>query len=55
MLKKGKLILAPIRTGLGLRLGASVGYLKFTPDAEPKSVLIAIRLLQPNASMAVAA
>ncbi len=32
-LKKGRLVLAPIRTGLGLRLGASVGYLKFT--AEP--------------------
>ena len=32
VLKKGKLILAPIRTGLGLRFGASVGYLKFTPE-----------------------
>ncbi|HXF54574.1 MAG TPA: DUF1134 domain-containing protein [Hyphomicrobiaceae bacterium] len=32
-LKKGRLILAPIRTGLGLRLGANIGYLKFT--AEP--------------------
>lgn len=30
-LKRGRLILAPIRTGLGLRVGASVGYLKFTP------------------------
>ncbi len=30
-LKKGPLILAPIRTGLGLRVGANVGYLKFTP------------------------
>lgn len=31
-LKKGPLVLAPIRTGLGLRLGASVGYLKFTRE-----------------------
>lgn len=30
LLKKGPIILAPIRTGLGLRIGASVGYLKFT-------------------------
>lgn len=29
-LKKGPIILAPIRTGLGLRFGANVGYLKFT-------------------------
>lgn len=29
--KRGKLVLAPIRTGLGLRLGANIGYLKFTP------------------------
>ena len=33
VLKKGAIILAPIRTGLGLRLGANVGYLKFTPEA----------------------
>ena len=31
LLKKGPVILAPIRTGLGLRLGANVGYLRFTP------------------------
>jgi hypothetical protein len=30
VLKKGPIILAPIRTGLGLRFGANVGYLKFT-------------------------
>ncbi len=29
--KRGKIVLAPIRTGIGLRLGASIGYLKFTP------------------------
>ena len=32
LLKRGKIILAPIRTGLGLRVGANVGYLKFTPQ-----------------------
>lgn len=31
-LKRGKLILAPIRTGIGMRLGANLGYLKFTPS-----------------------
>ena len=29
--KRGSLVLAPIRTGIGLRLGANIGYLKFTP------------------------
>lgn len=33
VLKKGPIVLAPIRTGLGLRFGANVGYLKFTPEA----------------------
>ncbi len=27
------IIVVPIRAGLGLRLGANIGYLKFTPDA----------------------
>ena len=27
----GKVVLVPIRSGVGLRLGANVGYLKFTP------------------------
>lgn len=31
-LKRGDIILAPIRTGLGLRFGANVGYLKFTSE-----------------------
>jgi len=31
-LKKGRIVLAPIRTGLGVRVGANVGYLKFTPE-----------------------
>jgi hypothetical protein len=32
-LQRGDVILAPIRAGLGLRLGANVGYLKYTPSA----------------------
>ncbi|HUS98467.1 MAG TPA: DUF1134 domain-containing protein, partial [Hyphomicrobiaceae bacterium] len=30
--QRGDLVLAPIRTGLGLRLGANIGYLKFTRE-----------------------
>ncbi|HEX6001622.1 MAG TPA: DUF1134 domain-containing protein [Hyphomicrobiaceae bacterium] len=30
--KNGDIVTAPIRTGLGLRLGASIGYLKYTPQ-----------------------
>lgn len=30
-LKGGPVIMAPIRTGLGFRLGANIGYLRFTP------------------------
>ena len=30
--KRGPIVLAPIRTGLGLRIGANIGYLKFTPE-----------------------
>jgi len=30
-LKGGSVIMAPIRTGLGFRLGANVGYIRFTP------------------------
>jgi hypothetical protein len=26
-------MMAPIRTGLGLRLGANIGYIRFTPRA----------------------
>jgi len=29
---RGSIVLAPIRTGLGLRIGANIGYLKFTPE-----------------------
>ena len=32
-LSNNKVIMAPIRTGLGFRLGANVGYLRFTPKA----------------------
>ena len=27
------IVVVPIRTGVGLRLGANVGYVKFTPTA----------------------
>jgi hypothetical protein len=29
----GNIIVVPIRSGVGLRLGANIGYLKFTPEA----------------------
>jgi hypothetical protein len=32
-LQRGDVVLAPIRAGVGLRLGANVGYLKYTPSA----------------------
>ena len=32
-LQRDHLILAPIRTGVGARLGVNLGYLKFTPNA----------------------
>ena len=32
-LTSGSIVVVPIRSGVGLRLGASVGYLKFTPQA----------------------
>jgi hypothetical protein len=32
-LTDGKVVVVPIRTGVGLRLGANIGYLKFTPKA----------------------
>ena len=35
--QRGDIVLAPIRTGVGARLGANIGYLKYTaaPDLEP--------------------
>ena len=33
LLTNGKVVMAPIRSGLGLRLGASIGYIRFTPKA----------------------
>jgi hypothetical protein len=27
----GSVIMAPIRSGMGLRLGANIGYIRFTP------------------------
>lgn len=32
-LTDSKIVVVPIRTGVGLRLGANIGYLKFTPKA----------------------
>ena len=32
-LGSGDIIVLPIRSGIGLRLGANIGYLKFTPQA----------------------
>jgi hypothetical protein len=32
LLKGGDVIMAPIRSGVGLRLGASIGYVRFTPS-----------------------
>jgi hypothetical protein len=31
LVTNGNVVMAPIRSGIGLRLGASVGYLRFTP------------------------
>jgi hypothetical protein len=33
LVTNGNVVMAPIRSGIGLRLGASVGYLRFTPKA----------------------
>jgi len=32
VLKKGNIVMVPIRSGVGARLGINAGYLKFTPD-----------------------
>jgi hypothetical protein len=32
-LKGGRVIMAPIRTGLGFRIGANIGYIRFTPHS----------------------
>ena len=32
-LTNGKGIMAPIRSGLGVRFGASIGYIRFTPQS----------------------
>lgn len=33
LLTDGQMVMAPIRSGLGLRLGANIGYVRFTPTA----------------------
>ena len=35
--------MAPIRSGVGLRLGANIGYIRFTPKANVESVLTSRR------------
>jgi len=32
VLKGGPIVMTPIRTGLGLRIGANIGYIRFTPE-----------------------
>ena len=32
-LTANNIVVVPIRSGVGLRLGANIGYLKFTPEA----------------------
>jgi hypothetical protein len=32
-LVSNNIVVVPIRSGLGLRLGANIGYLKYTPNA----------------------
>ena len=38
-LTANNIVLVPIRSGVGLRLGANVGYLKFTPQADLEPAL----------------
>ena len=33
LVTNGSVIVAPIRSGIGLRLGANIGYIRFTPNA----------------------
>jgi hypothetical protein len=33
LVTNGRIVLAPIRSGLGLRIGANIGYIRFTPRA----------------------
>ena len=40
-LTANNIVLVPIRSGVGLRLGANVGYLKFTPERDLEPVLTA--------------
>ena len=38
-LTSNNIVLVPIRSGVGLRLGANVGYLKFTPEGDLEPAL----------------
>ena len=40
-LTANNIVVVPIRSGVGLRLGANIGYLKFTPTRDLEPVLSA--------------
>ena len=42
-LTANNIVLVPIRSGVGLRLGANIGYLKFTPTRDLEPALNRIR------------
>ena len=50
-LTANNIVVVPIRSGVGLRLGANVGYLKFTPQRDLEPVLTHRRFAshQPSA------
>ncbi len=43
------MVVVPIRSGVGLRLGANIGYLKFTPTLDLEPVLAGRSLPRPGA------
>ena len=43
VLKNNNVLLVPVRTGVGARLGVNVGYLKLTQTADLESVLSEFR------------
>ena len=50
VLKNGDMLLVPIRTGVGARLGINIGYLKLTPEADLEPVLTERTGAWPQAS-----
>ena len=45
-LTANNVVLVPIRSGVGLRLGANIGYLKFTPNGDLEPLLNAVAELR---------